>query len=101
MRVADQSPMAMMNQVGQPRMALSTFVSFPASHAYRVGGPRLLWDTCMHRLMEPNAHEHERAMGFFYRHNPDSVSFRGFTSAIYGSSYGFELSYFDCEPGFG
>jgi hypothetical protein len=50
--------------VGQPRMALPTFVSFPVSHAYREGGPRLVWDTCLQRLVEPNADEREHAMGF-------------------------------------
>jgi hypothetical protein len=45
-RVADRSPMAVVNRVGQPRMALPTFVSFPASHAYREGGPGFVWDTC-------------------------------------------------------
>jgi len=45
-------------------MALPTFVSFPASHAYREGGPRLVWDTCLQQLVEPNADERERAMGF-------------------------------------
>ncbi|BBN03753.1 hypothetical protein Mp_2g26090 [Marchantia polymorpha subsp. ruderalis] len=41
-RVDDRSPMALMNRVGQPRMALPTFVNYPASHAYRDGGPGLL-----------------------------------------------------------
>ncbi len=45
-KVANRSPMAVVNQVGQPRMALPTFVSFPASHAYREGGIGLVWDTC-------------------------------------------------------
>jgi hypothetical protein len=45
-------------------MALPTFVSFPASHAYREGGPGLVWDTCSQRLVESNADERERAMGF-------------------------------------
>jgi hypothetical protein len=45
-RVVDRSPVAMVNRVGQPRMAFPTFVSFLASHAYREGGPRLVWDTC-------------------------------------------------------
>ncbi|PTQ43569.1 hypothetical protein MARPO_0024s0079, partial [Marchantia polymorpha] len=48
MRVADRSPMALVKHVGQPPMALPTLVSYPASHAYRDGGPGLL----------------ERAMGF-------------------------------------
>jgi hypothetical protein len=63
-RVVDRSPMAMVNRMGQPRMALPTFVSFPASHAYREGGPRLVWDTCSQRLVEPNADEREHVMGF-------------------------------------
>jgi hypothetical protein len=54
-RVADRSPMAMVNRVGQPRMALPTFVSFPASYAYRKGGPGLVWDICSQWLVEPNA----------------------------------------------
>jgi hypothetical protein len=45
-------------------MALPTFVSFPASHAYREGGPGLVWGSCSQRLVEPNTNEKERAMGF-------------------------------------
>ncbi|CAM6073099.1 unnamed protein product [Sphagnum tenellum] len=41
-KVVDRSPMAVVNRMGQPRMAFPTFVSFPASHAYREGGPRLV-----------------------------------------------------------
>ncbi len=63
-RVADRSPMAMVNRMGQPRMVLPTFFCFPASHAYREGGLGLVWDTCSQRLVEPNADERERAMGF-------------------------------------
>ncbi|PTQ47194.1 hypothetical protein MARPO_0008s0049 [Marchantia polymorpha] len=63
-RVDDRSPMALVNRVGQPRMALPTFVSYPASHAYCDGGPGLLWDSTLHQLVEPNADERERAMGF-------------------------------------
>ncbi len=63
-RVVDRSPMAVVNRVEQPRMALPTFVSFPMSHAYREGGPRLVWDICLQRLVEPNADEKEHVMGF-------------------------------------
>jgi hypothetical protein len=63
-RVVDRSPMTLVNQVGQARMALPTFVSFPTSHAYREGGFGLVWDTCSRRLVEPNADERKRAMGF-------------------------------------
>ncbi len=63
-RVADRSPMAVVNRVEQPRMALPTYVNFPASHAYSEGGPGLVWDTCSQQLVEPNADVRERAMGF-------------------------------------
>jgi hypothetical protein len=63
-KVAKKSPMAVVNRVGQPRMALPTYVSFPASHACGEGGLGLVWDTCSQRLVEPNADERERAMGF-------------------------------------
>ncbi len=63
-RVVDRSPMAVVNRMGKPRMALPTFVSFPTSHAYREGGPGLVWDTCSQRLLEPNADEREHVMGF-------------------------------------
>jgi hypothetical protein len=63
-KVADMSPMAVVNQVGQPRMALPTFVNFPMSHAYREGGPGLVWDICLQWLVEPIADERERSMGF-------------------------------------
>ncbi len=58
-RVANRSPMALVNRVGQPRMALPTFVSFLTSHAYREGGPGLVWDTCLQRSVEPNVDERE------------------------------------------
>jgi hypothetical protein len=45
-RVTNRSPMAMVNRVGQPRMALPTSLNFPTSHAYREGGPELVWDIC-------------------------------------------------------
>jgi hypothetical protein len=56
--------MAVVNQVGQPRMALPTFVNFPTSHAYREGGPGLVRDICSQWLVEPNVDERECAMGF-------------------------------------
>jgi hypothetical protein len=63
-RIVDKSPVAVVNRVGQRRMALPTFVSFPTSHAYREGGPGLVWDTCSQQLVEPDADEREHAMGF-------------------------------------
>jgi hypothetical protein len=63
-RIVDKSPMAVVNRVGQPRMALPTLVNFPVSHAYKEGGPGLVWDTCSQWLVEPNPDETECAMGF-------------------------------------
>jgi len=61
-KIVDRLPMVVVNRVGQPRMALPTFVTFPTSHAYREGGPELVWDTCSQRLVEPNTNERERGM---------------------------------------
>ncbi len=44
-QVTDRSPMVVVNRVGQPMMALPTFVSFPSSHTYSDGGSGLVWDT--------------------------------------------------------
>ncbi len=63
-RVTDRSPMVVVNRMGQSRMVLPTFVNFPTSHAYREGAPRLVWDTCSQRLVEPNTNEREHAIGF-------------------------------------
>ena len=60
----DQPPLAVVNQVGMPRLALPTVVSYPGSYAFRDQGPGLVWDTTTQRLEEPRADEHERAMGF-------------------------------------
>ncbi len=45
-------------------MVLPTFVSFPASHACKEGGPGLVRDTCLQQLVEPNADERKHVMGF-------------------------------------
>ncbi len=65
-KVVDRSPMAMVNQVGQPRMALPTFLSFPTSHAYREGGPGLVWDTCLQQLVDPMPMRESVQWGFLH-----------------------------------
>ena len=60
----DQPPLAVVNQVGMPRLALPTLVNYPGSHAFRDHGSGLVWDTTTRRLEEPRADERERAMGF-------------------------------------
>ncbi|OAE29514.1 hypothetical protein AXG93_1433s1340 [Marchantia polymorpha subsp. ruderalis] len=55
---------SVMNRVGQPRMALPTFVSFFASHVYRDVGLWLVWNTRMQQLVKPNTYKRERAMGY-------------------------------------
>ena len=56
--------LTVVNQVGMPRLALPTLVSYLGSHAFRDHGPGLVWDTTTHRLEEPQTDERERAMGF-------------------------------------
>ena len=60
----DQPPLAVVNQVGMPRLALPTLVSYPGSHAFQDHEPELVWDTTTHRLEELQADERERAMEF-------------------------------------
>ncbi|CAM6092168.1 unnamed protein product [Calypogeia fissa] len=63
-QTSDRSPMAKVNIVGQLWATLPTLLSAPAPYAYRDGGRGLVWDTQVQRLVEPNADERERAMGF-------------------------------------
>ena len=60
----DQSLLALVNYVGQPRLALPTLVSYPRSYDFRSGGREFVFDTSTKRLVEPCADERERAMGF-------------------------------------
>ena len=56
----------MINIVGEPRRALSTFVSFSKSYAFHGDGPGTILDTrgVEYITKEPNADEREQAMGF-------------------------------------
>jgi len=60
----DWLPLVMVNRVGLPRVALPTFLSFPHSHAFKNGGPRMIWDPHSSNMEEPNVDEKEHAMGF-------------------------------------
>jgi hypothetical protein len=60
----DQVPLAIVNRKGEPRRALPTLVSFARSYAFKDNGPGLVWDSTTQEMVEPNADEHERAMGF-------------------------------------
>ena len=84
----DQPPLAVVNQVGMPRLALPTLVSYPGSHAFRDHGPGLVWDTTTRRLREPRADERERAMGFSYRHNSCTYAHRVTAMSNSWASYG-------------
>jgi hypothetical protein len=75
----DSPPLAVVNKVGSPRAALPTLVSFTASHAYRQERSDLLWDERRHQLVEPNADERERAMGF----PKDTTAIPGFLEATW------------------
>jgi hypothetical protein len=60
----DQAPLAVVNRKGEPRRALPTLVSFARSYAFKDNGPKLVWDSKTQEMVEPNAEERERAMGF-------------------------------------
>jgi hypothetical protein len=60
----DQAPLAVVNRRGDPRRALPTLVSFARSYAFKGNGPGLVWDSTTQEMVEPNANERERAMGF-------------------------------------
>ena len=61
---ADKPLLAPLNQIGKPRLALPTLVSYPKSHVFRDQGPELVWVCTTRRLEEPCVDERERAMGF-------------------------------------
>jgi hypothetical protein len=60
----DQAPLAVVNRKGEPRRAFPTLVSFAHSYAFKDNGPGLVWDSITQEMVEPNADERERAMGF-------------------------------------
>jgi hypothetical protein len=39
-------------------------VSFARSYVFKDNGPGLVWDSTIQEMVEPNADENERAMGF-------------------------------------
>jgi hypothetical protein len=60
----DQAPLAVVNYKRKPQRALPTLVSFACSYAFKDNGPGLVWDSIIQEMVEPNADERERAMGF-------------------------------------
>jgi hypothetical protein len=60
----DQAPLAVVNRKGEPCRAFPTLVSFARSYAFKDNGPGLVWDSITQKMVEPNADERERAMGF-------------------------------------
>jgi hypothetical protein len=60
----DQAPLAVVNRKGEPRGTFPTLVSFARSYAFKDNGPGLVWDSIAQEMVEPNADERERAMGF-------------------------------------
>jgi hypothetical protein len=60
----DQAPLAVVNRKGKPRRAFPTLVSFACLYAFKDNGPGLVWDSITQEMVEPNADERERAMGF-------------------------------------
>jgi hypothetical protein len=60
----DQAPLVVVNYKGEPQRALPTLVSFTRLYAFKDNGPGLVWDSTTQEMVEPNADERERAMGF-------------------------------------
>ena len=58
------SSLALINQMGAPRRAFSTFMMFPQSFSFCNWGPGMMWDAHTKTHIEPLADERERAMGF-------------------------------------
>ncbi len=60
----DQPPLAMVNWVGLSWVALLTFLSFLHFHAFRNGGPGMIWDSHSSSMEKLNVKEREQTMGF-------------------------------------
>jgi hypothetical protein len=60
----DQAPLAVVNHKEEPQRALPTLVNFALSYAFKDNGPGLVWDSTTQEMVEPNADERDRAMGF-------------------------------------
>ena len=58
----DESPLALVNKVGAPRVALPTFVTYPESFAFRARGLGMICDANSQTHEEPTTYEKERAM---------------------------------------
>jgi hypothetical protein len=52
-------PLVVVNKVGLPQAALPTFLNFPHSHAFRNGGPWMVWDSHSSNMKKPNVDEKE------------------------------------------
>jgi site-specific DNA-cytosine methylase len=64
-RSPDFPPAYKCNRPGKPMEALPTLVAYPASRAFRDGKSGMVWDNTQGRLVEPNADERERALGYW------------------------------------
>ena len=60
----DLSLLALVNKMGAPRWAFSTFMTFLQSFAFCDRGPGMVWDATTKTHTEPLADKWERAMGF-------------------------------------
>ncbi len=60
----DQPPLVVVNKIGFPRAALPTLLSFPHSHAFKDGGPTMIWDSHSSSLANPLQIKRNRPWGF-------------------------------------
>jgi len=56
--------LVVVNRVSLPQVDLPTPLSFPHSHAFRNGGPWMIWDSHSSSMEKPNANDRGWAMGF-------------------------------------
>ena len=59
-----QAPLAVVNYKGEPQRALCTLVSFAHLYAFKDNGPGLMWNSTIQEIVELNADERKRTMGF-------------------------------------
>jgi hypothetical protein len=60
----DQVPLAAINRKGEPRRAFPTLVSFAHLYAFKDNESGLVWNSITQEMVEPNADERKKAMGF-------------------------------------
>lgn len=91
----DRPPLAVVNKVGLPRVALPTLLTFPRFHAFWDGNSGTIWDANSSKMEEPNANEQEQTMGFHTNITTVQGISKGAHQQDIGISYQSYLSHMD------